>query len=74
MVAIVVTGLGLNEAGTLDAVDKLPADMSLAFAPYGKTLDAHGRGGPRRRATRCCSRCRSNRSTIPTPIPARKPC
>src|SRR6185437_927236 len=39
MLAIVVTGLGLNEAGTLDAVDKLPPDISLAFAPYGKTLD-----------------------------------
>jgi hypothetical protein len=39
MVAIVMTGLGLNEAGTLDAVDRLPPDISLAFAPYGKTLD-----------------------------------
>jgi polysaccharide deacetylase 2 family uncharacterized protein YibQ len=38
MVAIVVTGLGLNEAGTLKAVDQLPPDISLAFAPYGKTL------------------------------------
>ncbi|MEO8881921.1 MAG: divergent polysaccharide deacetylase family protein, partial [Devosia sp.] len=38
MVAIVVTGLGLNEQGTLDAVGKLPADVDMAFAPYGKTL------------------------------------
>jgi len=38
MVAIVVTGLGLNEQGTLDAVGKLPPDVDLAFAPYGKTL------------------------------------
>jgi polysaccharide deacetylase 2 family uncharacterized protein YibQ len=38
MVAIVVTGLGLSEAGTLDAIDKLPPDVDLAFAPYGKTL------------------------------------
>jgi polysaccharide deacetylase 2 family uncharacterized protein YibQ len=37
-IAIVVTGLGLNEAGTLNAIDKLPPDVSLAFAPYGKTL------------------------------------
>lgn len=37
-IAIVVTGLGLNEAGTLDVIDKLPPDVSLAFAPYGKTL------------------------------------
>lgn len=39
VVAIVVTGLGLNEAGTLDAVNKLPPDVSMAFAPYGKTLN-----------------------------------
>jgi polysaccharide deacetylase 2 family uncharacterized protein YibQ len=38
MVAIVVTGLGLNEAGTLKAIDKLPPDISLAFAPYGAAL------------------------------------
>jgi polysaccharide deacetylase 2 family uncharacterized protein YibQ len=38
MVAIVVTGLGLNEAGTLKAIGKLPPDISLAFAPYGATL------------------------------------
>jgi len=38
MVAIVVTGLGLNEQGTLDAVGKLPPDVDMAFAPYGKTL------------------------------------
>lgn len=39
MVAIVVTGLGLNEAGTLKAIDKLPPDISLAFAPYGAALN-----------------------------------
>lgn len=39
LVAIVVTGLGLNEQGTLDAVDALPDNVTLAFAPYGKTLD-----------------------------------
>ena len=38
-VAIVVTGLGLNEAGTLDAINKLPPEVSMAFAPYGKTLN-----------------------------------
>ena len=37
--AIVVTGLGLNEQGTLDAVDRLPKDVTLAFAPYGKSLE-----------------------------------
>jgi hypothetical protein len=38
-VAIVVTGLGLNEQGTLDAVDRLPPEVTLAFAPYGRSLD-----------------------------------
>ena len=37
-VAIVMTGLGLNESGTLDAVARLPAEVDMAFAPYGKTL------------------------------------
>ena len=39
LIAIIVTGLGLDQAGTLEAVDKLPSDVTLAFAPYGKTLD-----------------------------------
>jgi polysaccharide deacetylase 2 family uncharacterized protein YibQ len=38
MVAIVVTGLGINEQGSLDAIDQMPDDVTLAFAPYGKTL------------------------------------
>jgi len=38
-IAIVVTGLGLNETGTLDAVARLPAEVDMAFAPYGKTLE-----------------------------------
>lgn len=38
MVAIVVTGLGINEQGSLDAIDQLPDQATLAFAPYGKTL------------------------------------
>lgn len=37
-IAIVVTGLGINEQGSLDAIDQLPDDVTLAFAPYGKTL------------------------------------
>ena len=38
MIAIVVSGLGINEQGSLDTIDKLPPAISLAFAPYGKTL------------------------------------
>ena len=37
-IAIIVTGLGINEQGSLDAIDQLPEDVTLAFAPYGKTL------------------------------------
>jgi len=39
LVAIVVTGLGLNPSGTLDAIEKLPEAVTLAFAPYGKDLE-----------------------------------
>lgn len=37
-IAIVVSGLGINETGSLDAIELLPTAVSLAFAPYGKTL------------------------------------
>jgi hypothetical protein len=38
MIAIVVTGLGINEQGSLEAIDTLPSEITLAFAPYGKAL------------------------------------
>ncbi len=38
MVAVIVTGLGINEQGSLDAIDQMPDEATLAFAPYGKTL------------------------------------
>ena len=38
LIAIVVTGLGLSESGTLDAIAKLPDNVTLAFAPYGRSL------------------------------------
>jgi polysaccharide deacetylase 2 family uncharacterized protein YibQ len=37
-IAIIVTGLGINAAGSLDAASKLPDNVTLAFAPYGKGL------------------------------------
>ncbi|WP_051332526.1 divergent polysaccharide deacetylase family protein [Cucumibacter marinus] len=37
-VAIVVTGLGLAEDSTRRAIETLPADVTLAFAPYAKTV------------------------------------
>ncbi len=38
MIAVVVSGLGINPNGTLEAIEKLPAEVTLAFAPYGKGL------------------------------------
>lgn len=38
MVAIIVSGLGINQQGSLDAIEQLPDEVTLAFAPYGKTL------------------------------------
>ena len=38
-VAILVGGLGLNPAGTADAIARLPAAASLGFAPYGDDLE-----------------------------------
>lgn len=39
-IAIIATGLGINEQGSLDAIDTLPDDVTLAFAPYGRSLGA----------------------------------
>ena len=38
-VAIIVGGLGLNSNLTERAIDELPPEVSLAFAPYAKDLD-----------------------------------
>jgi len=38
LIAIIVTGLGLNESATLSAIEQLPDNVTLAFAPYGRTL------------------------------------
>lgn len=38
MIAVVVTGLGINEQGSLEAIDQLPDEVTLAFAPYGRSL------------------------------------
>ena len=39
MVAIILTGMGLHEQGTLSAIEALPPGITLAFAPYGRSLD-----------------------------------
>jgi uncharacterized protein len=38
-IAIIVGGLGISATGTADALSKLPAPVTLAFAPYGPDLD-----------------------------------
>lgn len=38
MIAVIVTGLGLNAASSVDAANTLPENITLAFAPYGKDL------------------------------------
>jgi polysaccharide deacetylase 2 family uncharacterized protein YibQ len=38
-IAIIVGGLGISATGTADALSKLPAPVTLAFAPYGADLD-----------------------------------
>jgi polysaccharide deacetylase 2 family uncharacterized protein YibQ len=40
-VAVVVGGLGIGHAATAAAISKLPAAVTLAFAPYGSDLDQH---------------------------------
>ena len=37
-IAVIVSGLGLNPNGTLEAIQKLPEAVTLGFAPYGKDL------------------------------------
>jgi uncharacterized protein len=37
-IALVIGGLGLNTKLTKRAIDELPADVTLAFAPYGEKL------------------------------------
>jgi polysaccharide deacetylase 2 family uncharacterized protein YibQ len=37
-IAIVVGGLGLSQTGTMNAIDTLPPEVTLAFAPSGNSL------------------------------------
>lgn len=40
LIAVIVTGLGLNAASTTSAIETLPGPVTLAFAPYGTGLTA----------------------------------
>lgn len=37
-IAVIVGGIGLSQTGTQEALRQLPADVTLAFAPYGSDL------------------------------------
>ncbi len=37
-IAILVSGLGISASGTLEAINSLPGQISVAFAPYGSDL------------------------------------
>jgi polysaccharide deacetylase 2 family uncharacterized protein YibQ len=37
-IAIVIGGLGLSQTGTMRAIEKLPGEVTLAFAPQGNSL------------------------------------
>ena len=37
-IVLVISGLGLSQTGTQDAINMLPDDVTLAFAPYGSSL------------------------------------
>ena len=68
-----VGGLGLNPASTADAIARLPAAVSLGFAPYGDDLEPKRRRRARP-ATRCCCSRRWSLSPIPPTIPGRTRC
>jgi polysaccharide deacetylase 2 family uncharacterized protein YibQ len=38
-IAIVIGGLGLSQTGTQNAIERLPGEITLAFAPQGNSLD-----------------------------------
>lgn len=38
-IAILLGGLGISSSATADSISKLPAEISLAFAPYGSDLE-----------------------------------
>jgi len=56
-VAILVTGLGISQSATNDAIAKLPPDVTLAFAPYGTDLE------------RLVSRARTNGHEVMLQVP-----
>ena len=40
-IALLVGGLGISQTATADAITKLPAPVTLGFAPYGGRLEQH---------------------------------
>lgn len=40
VIAVILTGVGVSQRGTADAITRLPPNYTLAFAPYGRDLEA----------------------------------
>lgn len=39
-IAIVISGMGISSSGTREAIERLPGEVTLAFAPYGEDLQS----------------------------------
>ncbi len=39
-IAIMITGVGISSSGTREAIERLPGEVTLAFAPYGDGLQS----------------------------------
>jgi len=39
-IAIMITGVGISSSGTREAIERLPGEVTLAFAPYGEGLQS----------------------------------
>lgn len=38
LIAIMISGMGISSSGTREAIERLPGEVTLAFAPYGEEL------------------------------------
>ena len=38
LIALIITGMGLSESSTFEAATRLPGGVTMAFAPYGRSL------------------------------------
>ncbi len=72
-IAVVLTGVGVSARSTTDAITRLPGEFTLAFAPYGRDLEAQVMRA-RRDGHEILLQVPWSRSISPIAIPARTPC